>query len=779
MLFVALAEMGTVLGKTDEVKMWRELDQGLGDHHVGPDGELWLDAKSPLRESHRHQSNIIAFHPFNLITIDGSDTDRQRIAASMPWWSQPGKPGGKLGTGAWVGFSFPWVACACARAGDAEGALQHLQVFESRYTTRNGFNENTPGAYVFTLEANFLAMQAVNEMLLQSWSPTPGTPDTGVIRIFPAMPWAWHDASFCELRAEGGCKVSATRENNATTWFKIVAGKRGLVRIRDNFGGRIPKWNVSGVNKKGNNFELELKEGHAVEATFDTAVHAGNAALGVPTLDDLAGDWMEVATIRNFPSVNNFRGALQTHPNLTTFLLATFPPYANGGDSGVLTLNGKPVTATGSRWYPYQVLRRATVDGVEMESAIRMPFEQRGVFCRLTLKNTTAKPLTLDLTWAFSGRVCRHPDAAWATWSSPHGEAGNTIALVGADAKVLSAVGNKGSEPAAIAIAFSQAPADLKVVTDGGVATWKINLASNQTVSLAYTTAMDKEPVAATELATRWAESFDQSFALAKSQWEDRWQAAFTPSNKHFSGHLPTLLTDDLKIRRVYYQGVLAALMLCRTDLPAAKRCFVTAGPQWAVTLMYFWDTEMWANAWAMLEPISMKELLTKWLAMDQHGCYALDCLSGKGAGPWYAANDWSIFRCVDAYLGVTGDKAFLSQVIHGKTVLQRLEDIATFYEQRPLTKASLLADYGGPGNLLECSERYVQGVASLNAANVYMLRRMADYCEQSGNAARAQVLRDKAGKLLPDVMALYKPGEGVWNARDNSRQGGFQPPLF
>lgn len=269
MLFVALAEMGAVLGNTDEVKMWRELDKGLGDHHVGPDGELWIDARSPLRESHRHQSNIIAFHPFNLITIDGPDTDRQRIAASMPWWSLPGKPGGKLGTGAWVGFSFPWVACACARTGDAEGALQHLQVFESRYTTRNGFNENSPGDYCFTLEANFLAMQAVNEMLLQSWSPTPGTPDTGVIRVFPAMPWAWHDASFCELRAEGGHKVSAKREHNATTWFRVVAGKRGLVRIRDNFGGSIPKWNVSGVKKIGNNFELELKKGRAVEATFD------------------------------------------------------------------------------------------------------------------------------------------------------------------------------------------------------------------------------------------------------------------------------------------------------------------------------------------------------------------------------------------------------------------------------------------------------------------------------------------------------------------------------
>ncbi len=268
MLFVSLAEMGTVLGKTDEVKMWRDLDKGLGDHHVGPDGELWIDAKRPLRGSHRHQSNIIAFHPFNLITIDGTETERKRIAASMPWWSQPGKVGGKLGTRAWVGFSFPWVASACARTGDAEGALQHLQAFDKSYTTRNGFNENYPGKHIFTLEANFLAMQAVNEMLLQTWSPTPGTPDTGVIRIFPAMPWAWHDASFIDLRAEGGHRVSAKRENNATTWFGVTAGKNGILRIRDNFNARQPTWSLSGVRKNGNNFEIELKKGQSIEATF-------------------------------------------------------------------------------------------------------------------------------------------------------------------------------------------------------------------------------------------------------------------------------------------------------------------------------------------------------------------------------------------------------------------------------------------------------------------------------------------------------------------------------
>jgi|GEM_PF-3793399 len=54
-------------------------------------------------------------------------------------------------------------------------------------------------------------MNAVHEMLLQSWSPTPGKLDSEVVRVFPAVPDAWRDVEFNDLRAEGGYRVSATR----------------------------------------------------------------------------------------------------------------------------------------------------------------------------------------------------------------------------------------------------------------------------------------------------------------------------------------------------------------------------------------------------------------------------------------------------------------------------------------------------------------------------------------------------------------------------------------
>jgi alpha-L-fucosidase 2 len=161
--------------------------------------------------------------------------------------------------------------------GDAEAALRNLDIYTRAFILRNGFHANgdqTKSGFStftyrpFTLEGNFLAMEAVHEMLLQSWSAKPGSGENGAIRIFPATPWRWHEARFADLRAEGGHKVSARRENNATTWFRIEAGNTGLLRIRDTFGERQPKWNREGVKKSGQDFEIKMRKGETLEAVL-------------------------------------------------------------------------------------------------------------------------------------------------------------------------------------------------------------------------------------------------------------------------------------------------------------------------------------------------------------------------------------------------------------------------------------------------------------------------------------------------------------------------------
>ncbi|MNY48377.1 hypothetical protein D3C86_1837090 [compost metagenome] len=83
------------------------------------------------------------------------------------------------------------------------------------------------------------------------------------------MPEKWADASFANLRAEGGFLVSAVRKNRKTTSFNITAAKTGKLRIKDNFDGNEPKWNVKGVTKTGDVYEVNLIKGQKLQAVLN------------------------------------------------------------------------------------------------------------------------------------------------------------------------------------------------------------------------------------------------------------------------------------------------------------------------------------------------------------------------------------------------------------------------------------------------------------------------------------------------------------------------------
>jgi alpha-L-fucosidase 2 len=270
MLFLSLAEMAAALNERQQAEDWSQAARQLGDFHTQPDGTLLLDETTPLTVSHRHLSNLMPLHPFNLVTSDGSPRERQIIQSSVADWD-------RLGTKAWCGYSFSWMSCLRARVGDADAAHRNLDTFVRAFVLRNGFHANGDQTKSglsdftyrpFTLEGNFLAMEAVHEMLLQSWNTSPGTNAPGVIRLFPAAPAKWANASFSDLRAEGGHRVSAKREQGKTTWFRVVAGSSGTIQVRDNFGGAEPRWNRSGVKRVGQNFEIRLRKGQVLEAAL-------------------------------------------------------------------------------------------------------------------------------------------------------------------------------------------------------------------------------------------------------------------------------------------------------------------------------------------------------------------------------------------------------------------------------------------------------------------------------------------------------------------------------
>jgi hypothetical protein len=158
-----------------------------------------------------------------------------------------------------------------------------------------------------------------------------------------------------------------------------------------------------------------------------------------------------------------------------------------------------------------------------------------------------------------------------------------------------------------------------------------------------------------------------------------------------------------------------------------------------------------------------MRDHLKGFLELDYYHCYARCFLSGGPAGPWYSCNDYALFMLFWNYLATTGDWGFLHETAGGRTVLEHMDRIARHWKTLVPANA-VLGDYGGTANLLECVPTYINQVPSLNAANVWMMRRMADVHEHLGDFVEAREFRSEAGTLAEIVLTLYIPGQGVWN---------------
>ena len=259
-IFRANAEMASELGMTNEAKEWESRAKALGEPDFETDGALTFAVGHPIAESHRHHSHLMAIHPLELITPDtfsGRKTINATLRATL-----------KHGTQAWVGYSFSWMACILARAGQGDEAERYLRDYARAFTLRNGFHANGDqiGAGLsgfryrpVTLEGNFLAMEAVHDMLLQSYG--------GVVRVFPAVPTSWKDASFRDLRAEGGFAVSAERKAGriASVQIKASVDRQGFVVEMP--PADILKWSPAPSQVRNNRLTFSLKRGQTLIGT--------------------------------------------------------------------------------------------------------------------------------------------------------------------------------------------------------------------------------------------------------------------------------------------------------------------------------------------------------------------------------------------------------------------------------------------------------------------------------------------------------------------------------
>ena len=513
---------------------------------------------------------------------------------------------------------------------------------------------------------------------------------------------------------------------------------------------------------------------------------------GVPTLDELAGDWKTRDDIVQYPSVHNFKAELLVNRDFSSVSWVAAPPFSQGFHSGAFSVNGKVPAAEQFRWYPYQSVRTGSAGGLAIETINRLVFDDSGVLWRITLSNTEHKAVTATVAinligaisslkssnswdWAFAqpgadGPKRRYEETEAARESvdkvpSDHpSNAEDYKASIVASDKVLLIRDTK--TPAETAFAFHHRPDLLESDGHQGSATWKVHLAPGKTEVLEFVMAFG-DPGTAQPRAARWAKQFDTVFADAKRLWEQRYAQVFTPHNGFFEGNLPVLQTDDPAIRRNYYMGVVTMLLMFRDQLPYSPRVFLAGGPRYGASVMFIWDTGMMDTLFALLEPAAMREYVIKTLQWDLDSYLAFDYYGNRAFGYRYVANYPMLFRIATTYLRVTGDRAFLNQKVGDKTVLEQLDRLALHYQNYLMPEGGL-ADFGGdPWHFLECVPTYIHATAGFNAAYVTMLRDMADLYEFEGNHALADQRRAAAEKLIKAIYPqLYVPGMGFWQSR-------------
>ncbi len=254
-VFGALDSMATALGDTGAAREWRAVGAKLDPLAIDPvSGGLAVAAGIPFAESHRHFSNAMAIHPLGLLSV-GRASDTLTIRRTVDQLRQ-------FGTGEWMGYSYAWYSAMLARAGRGDEALRYLEDYRRGFLLRNGFHANGEQTRLglsnahykpFTLEGNFLALHAAQEMMLQTRD--------GVLRIFPAVGEKWARVQFRDLRADGGWKVGAERTGGATNRVQIESTAGGELRLLDPFAGAPVTWSGGTVRKVGTEYRARLAKG--------------------------------------------------------------------------------------------------------------------------------------------------------------------------------------------------------------------------------------------------------------------------------------------------------------------------------------------------------------------------------------------------------------------------------------------------------------------------------------------------------------------------------------
>ncbi len=226
----ALEQMQRELGvELSDREHWEVVGRSLAPMPTNEHG-LMIGADQGFDESHRHYSHLLAIYPYHLINPRNGTKSRELVRKSLERWLTL--------KGGHAGYTFTGGSAMYSALGEGDSALNVLNLLKPRLTPNTMYAEGSP-----VVETPLSAVESINYMLLQSWD--------GVVRVFPAVPSKWSDASFRNLRAEGGFLVSAALDGGRLKSITLKSERGGPVKLQAAWGDRRVK--------------VALGSGHAIQ----------------------------------------------------------------------------------------------------------------------------------------------------------------------------------------------------------------------------------------------------------------------------------------------------------------------------------------------------------------------------------------------------------------------------------------------------------------------------------------------------------------------------------
>jgi len=206
------------------IPRWEAVAHHLVDFPVDEYGfRLGRDKSSNM--NHQHLSNLLMIYPLYLVNIEQAGT-ADVLQASFDRARSTAGPGQRQ---AMVQAHAGPIGTALGLGDQALEALKRLQ--DDLYP--NGLWYESP-----CIESSLCMANIVQNMLIQSWTD-PAADEPGPIRIFPAVPSAWEDIEFRDLRTEGAFLVSAKRSAGKTEWVRIKSLAGEPCRVKPGLDGEV------------------------------------------------------------------------------------------------------------------------------------------------------------------------------------------------------------------------------------------------------------------------------------------------------------------------------------------------------------------------------------------------------------------------------------------------------------------------------------------------------------------------------------------------------------